>query len=66
MTDDRWTRFAAEAQTDDWAELADALGIEYSDDDLNSRAIRKRVFAWAEENDAWDHAWRVVRRLEQP
>ena len=59
-----WERFKADADTDEWAELADALGVDYSDDDLTSRAIRKRVIAWCGDDLArWDRAWMTARDL---
>lgn len=50
----RREEFFADARTDDWCDLCDALGIDYSGelehDDLNSRQLRKRVTRWAEAN----------------
>jgi len=60
----QWDRLSAEAWTDDWCDLADALGIDYAHlqgDDLNSRQLRKVVQAWANEN-GWERVEEAIRR----
>lgn len=48
----KWERFQADAWTDDWANLCDALDVDYScldGGDLNSRQFAKLVRLWLNE-----------------
>lgn len=54
--------------TDEWAELCDALGVDYSHltgDDLNSRELSKLVTAWGNEH-GHERVERAARRIDVP
>lgn len=60
-----WDRFCADAWTDDWVELCEALGVDWRglhESDVNSRQLRKVVQAWANEYGR-DRVEAAIRRI---